>query len=243
MQKPKLSSCSQCEIEQLKIKKKGSLIGRIHFWLFVIFGIMAAFLLWSAREEPIADAGGAFHSGYLAAIIAILLSLMFGIFCFMRFIRSRSIAGGLFLTMAISTGVVLGASQMINAAMQPMATLAGEGAGGAHQTIAGLAQVGLFALWFLLLLLTIYKQVGPVKKIDKVLTDIVEGKPTKRVKLGKSKQYIMLAEKLEILSQQHNERIQKNEQKKRTAQKRRVKQQEIADDLKIKQLQIDTRFN
>jgi hypothetical protein len=62
--------------------------------------------------------------------------------------------------------------------------------------LTGLAQVGLFALWFLFLLLTIYMHVRPVKRIDRYLQKIVDGECVKKIRIGKARQYRGIEEKI-----------------------------------------------
>jgi hypothetical protein len=181
--------------------EKKSKLSRFYFWLFILSALMAAFLFWSAKNdtEENKDVG----TNLVAAIIATLVSLLLGIICFVRFIRSRSIAGGLFMTTAISTGVFLGASQIIAAAVPANATVlsaGSEASGSGITTIVGLAQIGLFALWFLFLLLTIYVMVSPIKKIDKALQRILDGEDMHKVNIGKAKQFRDIEDKLGIIS-------------------------------------------
>jgi hypothetical protein len=207
------------------MEKKSSKMSKLYFWLFVLLAILGAFLLWSAREDAFINAEtNKINASYLGAIAAIALSLMFGIFTFVRFIRNRSVAGGLFLTTAISTGIFLGTSQIVAAVVPPTAAaFSGDPAATAntYTTVVGLAQIGLFALWFLFLLLTIYIQVSPVKKIDKVLTKIIDGDDIRRVKIGKSKQYKVIEAKLQTLSTATQEKRKKDEQKRKNTQKQR----------------------
>lgn len=198
---------------------------------------MAAFLLWSARGDPVFNESKAMNTSYLAAIIAIAFSIMFGLFCFVRFLRNRSIAGGLFLTVAISTAVFMGTSQMVEAVIPPTAAAFSGNAdavGSSYAAITGLAQVGLFTLWFLLLLLTIYTQVSPVKKIDKALAKIIDGEGVKHVRIGKSRQYRCIAEKLERLSSE----ARKRHEQELLRRERLVRQRERAKERKAKLLEV-----
>lgn len=218
--------CSACAALEAADKKRGSKMSKLYFWLFVTLAIMAVFLIWSAKGSAVFNEKKKINTNYLAAIIAIMLSLMFGLFCFVRFIRNRSLTGGIFLTVSISTVIFLGASQVIDTIIPPTAAaFAGggnpEAVDAGYTAIIGLAQIGLFALWFLFLLFTIYTQVSPVRKIDKVLGKIIDGNDVRRVKLGKSRQYRCISEKLETISADARKRHEQEAQRKeRLAQQR-----------------------
>lgn len=222
-----VGACSECAAQEAAAKKRGSRISKLYFWLFITLAIMAAFLLWSARGDTFLNKEGkGVNTSFLAAIIASALSVMFGLFCFVRFIRNRSIVGGLFLTVSISTVVFLGTSQAIELIIPPTAAAFSSNADAASAgftAIIGLAQVGLFTLWFMFLLLTIYTQVSPVKKIDKTLSKIIDGGDVKRVRIGKSKQYRCISEKLEALSADVRKRNEREEKRKATAAQRRAR--------------------
>ena len=197
---------------------------KLYFWLFVALAILAAFLFWSGRNESFinnSENGKGLNISLVGAIIATALGILFGLLTFVQFVRSRSVAGGLFLTTAISTGVFLGSSQIINAVLPPYAaamTGGGEAVSTGYSAIVSLAQVGLFAIWFLFLLLTIYVQVSPVKKIDKTLQRIIDGEDINKIRIGKSKQYKELEAKLRTISDEAQARRRK---KAEAAQKRR----------------------
>ena len=234
-----VGACSECAALESAAKKKGSKLSKLYFWLFVTLGIMAAFLFWSARGEAFINEKEGVNISFLAAIIATMLSIMFGMFVFIRFIRNRSIAGGLFLTVAISTAVFFGTSQVIGAIIPPTAgAMSGNSADAANTSygmIVGLAQVGLFAVWFFVLLMAIYAQVSPVKKIDKTLAKIIDGQGVKKVHIGKSKQFRCISEKLEALSA--NIRKQNEQEEKRK--ERQAKQRERAAERRAKMLEIE----
>lgn len=216
--------CSECAATEAADKKRGSKISKLYFWLFITLAIMAAFLLWSARGETFFSKGKQINASFLAAIIAISLSIMFGLFCFVRFIRNRSIVGGLFLSVAISTAIFMGTSQAVEVIIPPTASAFSsnmEATNAGFSTLVSLAQVGLFAIWFFFLLLTIYTQVSPVKKIDKALSKIIDGGDIKRVRIGKSRQYRTISEKLEALAADVRKRNEQTERKKAAAAKRR----------------------
>jgi len=220
-----VGACSECAAIEADEKRRGKKISILYFWLFITLAIMSAFLLWSARGENFITKEEGVNISFLSAIIAIMLSVMFGLFCFIRFIRNRSIAGGLFLTVSISTVAFLGTSQIIRIVV-PAAAFAGgaePGGGGGFAAIAGLAHVGLFGIWFLFLLMTIYVQVSPIKRIDKALSKILDGDEVKKIRIGKSRQYRCITEKLQALSadaRAHNEK--KEKQKAASARRRAV---------------------
>lgn len=64
------------------------------------------------------------------------------------------------------------------------------------QVIIVLAQIGMYSLWFALLLFTIFLYVQPVKRIDKYLMKIVDGEDIRRVKIGHARQYKAIEEKI-----------------------------------------------
>jgi hypothetical protein len=232
----KTMSCSECTAAEAADKKKGSKMAKLYFWLFVTLGVLAACLIWSARGERFWHEGKVSPT-LLSAVIAIGLSVMFGLFCFIRFIRNRSIAGGLFITVIVSTAVFFGASQVIETAIPPAAaafTGNTTATGGGLAAITGLAQVGLFTLWFLFLLLAIYMQISPVKKIDKTLTKIIDGNGVNRVKIGKSRQYRSIAEKLEAISTATRTRNQRELEQR----EKQLRQRERAAERKAKLLEI-----
>ena len=140
-------------------------------------------------------------AGFGAAIIS-LLSFMVML---TRFLRNRSITSGLLITMTAATALYFVANRFINTAVpRAMADL----------TIAGitttntntwftplfLAQIGLFAIWFLIVLFIISVYVRPIKRIDQLLGQIIDAKQIKKLKLGKGKQYQAIAAKLQILA-------------------------------------------
>jgi len=233
-----VGACSECAALEIAAKKKGSKLSKVYFWLFVTLAIMAAFLIWSSRGETFMTESKSINASFIAATVATLLSIMFGMFVFVRFIRNRSIVGGLFLTVGISTVVFFGTSQVIGAIIPPTAAAmtgnSADAANTSYAVIVGLAQVGLFTLWFLFLLFAIYTQVSPVKKIDKALAKIIDGDGVKRVHIGKSKQYRCISEKLEKLSadvrhrheQEQKHKVRLAKQKERVAE-RKAKMQEI----------------
>jgi len=187
-------ACSFSEAQKVidAHRPKARFTTKLYFWLFILLTILTVFLFWTGR-------GKGMNINILAGIIAMLLALFFAMVCFIRFIRSRSIAGGLFLTTCISTGVFLGASQLIPVIVPPTAgafSSVPDAGDNSLQLIVILAQVGLFAIWFMFLLFTIYLHVRPVKRIDRYLQNIVDGEHVKKFRVGKAKQYRGIEEKL-----------------------------------------------
>jgi hypothetical protein len=171
---------------------------RLFFWSFIALMVLAIFIFWFNRGDNISVIN------LVVGITASCLSVFFGIVVFIRFIRSRSITGGLFLTTAISTGVFLGVSQLIPIFIPPTAAAfvaAPDVTNNGFQLLIALSQIGLFAIWFLFLLFTIYLYVKPVRRIDKYLARIIDGDEIKKVKIGSARQYKSIAEKIELLSE------------------------------------------
>ena len=191
---------------------KPSKIAKLYFWLFIFFATVSSFLFWSGTRP--APEGAQESSSNLAANVSLIiatifcmLAILFGVFTFIRFIRTRSVTGGLFMTVAISTAVFLGTSQLIGFIVTPAVfAMDAGGVGAGFETLIVFAKVGLFAIWFLFLLFTIYMQVSPVRKIDRALERIVDGDQVKRFKIGKSKQYRSIEKKLGTLSQELQEK-------------------------------------
>lgn len=95
-----------------------------------------------------------------------------------------------------------------------------------------LAQIGIFTLWFLFLLLTIYIQINPVKRIERALQRIVDGDPLNKVRIGNSLQYKRIESKLHTISQDALER-------KKSAETARLKRAEAAAKRKTKKEQSE----
>jgi hypothetical protein len=177
-------------------KPKTRLTTKVYFWFFVVFVVLAMFMFYLARRQE--------NPAYLAiGTVGICMSVFFGLIVFVRYIRSRSITSGLFLTTCISSGVFLGVSQILPIVVPPTAAafasqpdLTGNGL----QLLVVLAQIGLFAVWFAFLLFTIYLYVKPVKRIDKYLKKIQDGEQIKRVKIGHAKQYKVIEERIRTIA-------------------------------------------
>ena len=194
-------------VDKLQTEKpKTRLSTRIYFWLFILFTVFSLFIFYLTRR--IEDK----TLYFIIAIVSVLMAAFFALIVFIRFIRSRSITGGLFLTTCISTGVFLGTSQVIPIVVPPTAaafTSNPDVTNNGFQLLVALAQVGLFAIWFAFLLFTIYLYVQPVKRIDKYLGKIMEGDDIKKVKIGSASQYKVIEEKIKFLidSRTHCESI------------------------------------
>ena len=174
---------------------------KLYLWAFVFFGVLAAIMFWTIRDTEMEGVGEV--TTFVGAVVALVMCLLFGAFSFVRFIRSRSIVGGLFLTVTVATGVFLLSIRFIEAAIAPMAmAFAGEAEAGvgAHGIVVGLAQFGLFMMWFLFLLFAIYLHIKPVKRIEKYLDKIADGEQVKKIHIGKSKQYKGLEVKLKRIA-------------------------------------------
>lgn len=200
----KLEQIEKEVVKEAKKKKKMSRASKFFFGMFIFLTILTVFLFWAV--DNIAE-GEMRPYTIIAAVISLMLAIFFGLMSFVRFLRSRSIAGGLFLTTALSTGVFLGASRFIGVLIPPMALgmAAAEEPGvaaGGFSVMILMAQIGLFALWFAFLMFTIHAQVSPVKKVDKCIGKILAGDEIKRIRIGKSKQYKELEKKIVALSQQ-----------------------------------------
>ena len=180
--------------------------------------VMAVFLFWGLGAI-IEDNGDAAHiaARTTAGIVSLCLSIFFGLICFIRYLRSRTVNGSLFLTTALSMAVFLGASRFIGALIPEVAIaerVAAEGGGGGGPgMVILLAQVGLFTLWFAFLMLTIYIHVSPIRKVNRALEQILDGKEIKRLKIGKSRQYREIALNLKKLSREMK-KLEKTEKEK-----------------------------
>lgn len=208
------------EVEQEKKRKRKimSFTTKLYLFLFVFFGGLAVLLFarvdsanvptYPIPGEPIKNGGAlGLDSGttLVAAIIASVLCVFMGIMCFLRFLRSRSVAGGLFFTTAVSTASFLGASRLIGAFMPMQGVVHGVPgvmpANPAFDLTLLFAQLGLFAVWFCILLFTIRAQVSPIKRVDYYLEKIIEDEEIKqRIRIGKSRQYKSIEIKLRTLS-------------------------------------------
>lgn len=134
-----------------------------------------------------------------------VISLLSFMVTLTRFLRNRSIASGLLITMTAATALYFVANRFINSAVPR--TMTNLNVAGVNTTTNStwftplfFAQIGLFAVWFLMILFIISVYVRPIKRIDHLLGQIIDAKQIKKMKLGKGKQYQAIAEKLQILA-------------------------------------------
>ncbi|MBO4823369.1 MAG: hypothetical protein J5580_02265 [Clostridia bacterium] len=134
-----------------------------------------------------------------------VISLLSFMVTLTRFLRNRSIASGLLITMTTATALYFVANRFINSAVPR--TMTNLNVAGINATTNStwftplfFAQIGLFAVWFLTILFIISVYVRPIKRIDQLLGQIIDAKQIKKMKLGKGKQYQAIAAKLQILA-------------------------------------------
>ncbi len=135
------------------------------------------------------------------------VALLFFMVALTRFLRNRSITSGLLIATTAATAVYFVGNRFVQAAIpRAMATLSvasvdgGVADSNSWFTPLFFAQIGLFAVWFLLILFIIYVYVRPIKRIDNLLGQIIDAKEIKKMKLGKGRQYQAIAAKLQILA-------------------------------------------
>ena len=195
-------------------------------WFFILFAVFAVvsvffFLAMSRSRAKSADVTVLLIGG----IVCLLVALTLGVIGLIRFLRKRSITSGLFLTTTVATLVYFVSSQLVAMPVAPVAA-AGATMGGAPAA-AGMAipmllmQIGLFAVWFLFLLLTIYIYIRPIKRIDNLLTQIIEGKDIEKVRVGKVSQYQGIEQKLQVIA---TEKQKKRDKAKARAEKKSLLQ-------------------
>jgi len=182
-------------------------------WLFVLFAVFAlvAVFFFMALVKARADKENIIVP-LVGGVVGAILALVCGLLASARFLRRRSIAGGLFITTTVATVVYAVASQFVatprgHGLVTHAATATGVTpiAGAANDPLWApiiLAQVGLFALWFLFILFTIYVYVRPIRRIDQLLTQIMDGKEVKKLRVGKSSQYKQIECKLQALAEE-----------------------------------------
>ena len=162
---------------------------KIPFILFVI-ALIAAVLCFSFGQNY----NPYFLWGGLAAAVISLLSFMVAL---TRFLRNRSIASGLLITLTAATALYFVGNRFINTAI-PRAMASLNAAGVNTNTINN--NTIFTPLWFLIILFIISVYVRPIKRIDALLGQIIDAKQIKKMKLGKGKQYQAIAAKLQILA-------------------------------------------
>lgn len=229
MSRKKTCECSFSEAQEVmrNARPKTRFSTKLFFWLFVSFAVLAIFMFWSMKNKGIKAQGMPLGLSipFWIGTVATMFSIFFAMICFVRFIRSRSIVGGLFLTTTFSTAVFLGTSQMLPVLVPTTAaafTDSVEATNNGYQLIVGFAQIGLFAVWFLFLLMTIYMHVRPVKRIDRYLQQILDGERVRKVRIGKAKQYRGIEEKIKLLSDENNERLERLRRQRQRAHQRRL---------------------
>lgn len=178
--------------------------------LLGIATVTAVMLFSFANDNPYLLWGG-----LGAAALAVILLLV----TLTRFLRNRSITSGLFITTTAITGLYFVGSRFVDTALPLMITNAAvaDSANGNATAMANngffspviFAQIGLFALWFLLVLFIIYVYVRPIKKIDLLLSQIIDAKEIKKLRLGKGRQYQNIAAKLQVLANEKHTQEQK----------------------------------
>lgn len=140
-----------------------------------------------------------------------VLALLFFLITLTRFLRNRSITSGLLITTTAATTIYFVANRFIESAVpRAMSNLSIAAVDNIANSTNGwltplfFAQIGLFALWFLLILFIIYVYVRPIKQIDHLLGQIIDAKEIKKMKLGKGRQYQAIAAKLQILANEQH---------------------------------------
>ena len=196
------------------MKQKMSFTAKLYFMMFTFAAVLSVFLFWSLRNMNGEEHKANVATMLTAAIIALCLAIFFGLLGFIRFLRSRSVSGGLFITTALSTAVFLGASRLVGMLLAPVAlarNIEGGGNVGPEGIIVILAQVGLFAIWFAFLMFTIHVQVSPIKRVNHYLERILEGQEVRRPRIGKSRQFRELQNNLKEVSRKMLEHKEKKD--------------------------------
>ena len=163
------------------------------------------------------------------------LALLFFLITLTRFLRNRSITSGLLITTTAATIIYFIANRFIESAVpRAMGNLTVAGVTTTSNTNGWFtplffAQIGLFALWFLLILFIIYVYVRPIKRIDQLLGQIIDAKEIKKLKLGKSRQYEAIAAKLQILADEQHAVALKRKARRMQAQNRSKLKKDIVD--------------
>lgn len=162
------------------------------------------------------------------------LALIFFLVGLTRFLRNRSITSGLLIATTAATVTYFVANRFANSAIprnMGNLTIAGVETTTSNTWFTPLffAQIGLFALWFLLILFIIYVYVRPIKRIDYLLSQIIDAKEIKKLKLGKSRQYQAIAEKLQILADEQHAVALKRQARQLQARNRAALKKEVVD--------------
>jgi hypothetical protein len=185
-------------------------------FLFVTFLVSSilALLFFIAYQNYIVK-GVVNNIPFIGFIVSASIAVLTGLFALIRFMRKRSLVGGLFMTTTIATLCYFIASKLLAqpaAATIPYNTALANPYTNGVNTLSGstttplfgtitLAQIGLFTLWFLFILFSIYVYVRPIRKIDKLLNQIIEGQEIKKLRVGKNEQYKTIEDKLKTLAE------------------------------------------
>ena len=175
-----------------------------------------------------------------------VISLLSFMIMLTRFLRNRSIASGLLITLTSATALYFVGNRFINSIIpRTMNNLSVAGVNGINNTNTWFtplffAQIGLFAIWFLVILFIIYVYVRPIKRIDQLLGQIIDAKQIKKMKLGKGRQYQAIADKLQILANEQyalalKRRARQIQAQNRAAAKHKVMKQIIKEKNKLPQ--------
>jgi hypothetical protein len=219
---------------------------RLGRWLFVLFlvPVFLAIFFFVAAENML-SAGKPISIPLTGGIICLALSLIFGAICLIRFLRRRSIAGGLFLTTTVATLVYSIASRMLTAgtvanASAPVSAYSTAANGAAEGWLGNitLAHLGLFAVWFLFILFTIYVYVRPIRKIEYLLTQILAGAEIKKMHVGKSVQYKTIEDKLRLLAEDQYQRETQRQSRLAKARERGKAQRRLIAELTAEQKKL-----
>ena len=180
-------------------------------------------------------------AGLGVAVFALIMLLM----ALTRFLRNRSIVSGLFLSTTAVTVIYFVGNQFVGSWL-PMMGWSNAAAAAAETGTATMntgwftpllfAQIGLFVLWFLLILFIIYVYVRPIKKIDLLLSQIIDAQQIKKLRVGQGRQYRNIAAKLQILAdEKYHAALQKQARRLKTRAKAAEQRQLVKDLLKEQQ--------
>ncbi len=198
--------------------------------IICIIAVVGAFLCFTFGEK--------YNPFFLWIALGLAgLALLFFLITLTRFLRNRSITSGLLITTTAATAIYFVANRFIQTAVPRVAgnlTVAGVATTTATETNGWFtplffAQIGLFALWFLIILFIIYVYVRPIKRIDQLLGQIIDAKEIKKLKLGKSRQYEAIAAKLQVLANEQHAAALKKRARQIQARNRTTLKKDIVD--------------
>jgi len=199
---------------------------KVPFLLFIL-AVIGAFLCFKFGQD--------FNPYFLWVGLGLSgLALIFFLIGLTRFLRNRSITGGLLITTTSATVIYFVANRFVGSALPRTMgnlTIAGVETTTSNTWFTPLffAQIGLFALWFLLILFIIYVYVRPIKRIDYLLGQIIDAKEIKKMKLGKGRQYQAIADKLQILADEQHAVALKRKARQLQARNRTSLKKELVD--------------